>query len=101
MAQLDSIWETLDGKNNYPQIKEELLKRFGVRSLGDIGLKTICDTYSVEHQYARNVYRGVLKEGVEVSEIELAMICDGGYSFFGGHSTILKDRTFVVEIYID
>ena len=51
--------------------------------------------------YAHCMYRGKFKEGVKVSELELSMLCDGGFSYFGGYSNIYADGTFVVKIYTD
>ncbi|MGG6437402.1 hypothetical protein ABET52_06040 [Saccharococcus caldoxylosilyticus] len=101
MTKLDSIHETEAGKNNYPQIKESLLKRFGVESLYDIRWKDIFESCYSHGGYATHTYTGVLKEGVEINEIELAMILDRGYSFFGGESSISEDRSFKVKIWVD
>ena len=101
MTRLDSIHETEAGKNNYPQIKESLLKRFGVESLYDIHWKDIFESCYSHGGYATHTYTGVLKEGVEINEVELAMILDRGYSFFGGESSIYEDRSFKVKIWVD
>ena len=104
MTKLDSIYETEAGKNNYSQIKESLLKRFGVESLYGIRWeKDIFESCYVHIGYATHTYTGVLKEGVEINEVELAMILNnrGYYSFFGGESSIFKDRSFKVKIWVD
>ncbi|MFS0822140.1 hypothetical protein [Bacillus sp. 1P02SD] len=101
MIRLDSILDTEKGKNEYPAVKEGLLKRFVVDNLYHVSLEKICKSYHVKNGYGTNTYTGVLREGVEVSELELAMICDNGYSFFGGSSRINEDRSFQVEIWFD
>jgi hypothetical protein len=97
---LDSIFATNDGKNNYPATKEALMKRFGVDDIRELRLSDLCEDWACHHGYGTNTYTGILKEGVSVSELELAMICDHGYSFFGGNSTI-SGRNFKVEIWFD
>lgn len=98
---LDSIWDTEKGVNDYPKVKESLLKRFGVKSMYDIRLNNFCEDYSKDSGYGTHVYYGKLKDDVKVSELELAMICDNGYSFFGGSSVIDADKKFKVEIWFD
>ena len=101
MVRLQSIWDTEAGKNDYPAIKKALLSRFEVDSISQIPNMSVCETLNCNNGYGTNTYTGKLKEGVEVSEIELAMIIDRGYSFFGGSSQINQDRTFKVEIWFD
>lgn len=57
-------------------------------------------TYDRKSGYAQVTYRGTLKEDVELTELELSMICDNGYGHFGGSSSIYK-RDFTVVIYVD
>ncbi|OPH61885.1 hypothetical protein BC351_01185 [Paenibacillus ferrarius] len=63
--------------------------------------KELIGDYTCESGYARNTYRGRIPEGVELNELELSMICDDGFSHFGGSSSIYKDGTYTVVIYID
>lgn len=51
--------------------------------------------------YARKTYRGKIKDNIELTELELSMICDSGYSHFGGSSKINTNKTFSVTIYTD
>ncbi|BDH62144.1 hypothetical protein MTP04_22740 [Lysinibacillus sp. PLM2] len=101
MVRLQSVFDTEAGKNNYPEIKKELLSRFNVESISEITNMSVCETFSCRNGYGTNTYTGKLKDDVVVSEIELAMIIDNGYSFFGGSSTINSDKTFKVEIWFD
>jgi hypothetical protein len=59
------------------------------------------ENYKFKSKYAENVHTGKIKEGIELTELELSMICDGGFSHFGGSSSIYGDRTFTVTIYTD
>lgn len=45
--------------------------------------------------------RGQLKKGIEISELELSMLLDRGFSHFGGSSSISSDGKFTVTIYTD
>ena len=101
MVRLQSIWDTEAGKNDYPAVKKNLLSRFNVESISDIGRLSICEECHTHHGYGTNTFTGKLKDDIEVSELELAMIIDRGYSFFGGSSQINADRTFKVEIWFD
>ena len=88
-------------RNIYNVLKEKYgegeYKRF--KKYGDDS--NIFENYSVEHRYARNIHRGKIRDGIVLSELELSMICDDGFSHFGGSSTIYSDNTFKVEIEID
>jgi hypothetical protein len=97
---LDSIFATNDGKNNYPAVKEQILKRFGVDNIRELRLGDLCEDWAFHHGYGTNTYTGKLKDSVTVSELEIAMICDHGYSFFGGSSSI-SGKNFKVEIWFD
>jgi hypothetical protein len=99
---LKSITETHDDPQ-YEEIWNNLRERFGKGESKRLDLRDICEDgkYSVENRYATTVYRGKLKEGIDITELELSMICDNGYSYFGGSSVIHPDRTFTVEIWID
>ena len=46
-------------------------------------------------------YAGFIKDGIDLTELELSMICYGGFGHSGGTSTIRPDRSFTVEIYTD
>lgn len=51
--------------------------------------------------YGTNTYQGKVKDGVTLTELEIAMICDRGFSWFGGDSRLNPDGTFYVTIYFD
>jgi len=61
----------------------------------------IFEDYSNKSSYARNTHTGKIKAGIEIDELELSMICDDGFSHFGGSSSIDKDGNFTVVIYTD
>lgn len=47
-------------------------------------------------------YYGSIPKDLDVNELQLAMLCFGGYSWFGGSSSInYKEKKFVVEIFYD
>lgn len=101
MIRLQSIWDTEAGKNDYPAVKKNLLSRFNVESISEINRMAVCEECDCHNGYGISTYTGKLKDGVEVSELELAFIIDNGYSFFGGSSQINSNRTFKVEIWFD
>lgn len=88
-------------QKGYAEVRESLEARFKVKSLYEIDRKTLFDEFESIPGYAHCMYHGKIKEGVELTELELAMICDRGHSFFGGYSHIYKNRTFAVKIYTD
>ncbi|WP_336761342.1 hypothetical protein [Paenibacillus sp. USHLN196] len=59
------------------------------------------ESYVPQSGYAQKTYRGQLKQGVEISELELSMLLDRGFSHFGGSSSISSDGKFTVVIYTD
>lgn len=97
-----SILETGDNPE-YREIFQNLIKKYGRGQHSSLNIADFCENgyYEKEHGYAKHIYRGVLKKDVELTELELSMICDGGYSHFGGSSSIRQDRVFTVVIYID
>lgn len=99
--QLKAIFET--GNNpEYKEIFQNLKEKYGVGQYKNLRLADFCEgEYTKTGGYANAVYRGKLKEGVQLTELELSMICDNGYSHFGGSSVIGKDGTFSVTIYTD
>jgi hypothetical protein len=57
--------------------------------------------YTYKPGYAQTTYTGKLKDGVEISELELSMYLDSGFSHFGGSSSISNNGSFKVVIYTD
>lgn len=82
----------------YTKIRDDLVKRFGVNLYS---LRGHLRRYRQVSSYAKNTHTGKLKDGVELSELELSMVCDSGFSHFGGSSFIGSDGTFTVVIYTD
>jgi hypothetical protein len=92
-------------KNVFENLKKKLFER-GISKSEDSfpGLTACCEKgeYSSTKGYAQKGYDGYLKkELLDLSELEVAMICDGGYSWFGGSSKIDENGRFHVTIYID
>ncbi len=87
-------------KDKYEKICDDLRKRFHAKSFYDVR-KQVFEEHHDMPSYARNTHTGKIKDGVKLSELEVAMICDGGYSHFGGSSVIGTDGTFRVVIYTD
>lgn len=104
---LKCILELDDEKiKEYNSIFENLKEKYGVGEYKNFIKNTDCENslfeeYRIESKYSRKIYTGKIKEGIELTELELSMICDNGFSYFGGSSIIRKDRTFRVEIFID
>lgn len=103
MVKLDSIWETEKGNNRYKEVKEELLKRYNMNTISALRsdfYKT--NGYESGKRYGTNTYHGeiTVEKYKDLTELELAMILDCGYSFFGGHSRIVNNK-FNIEIWID
>lgn len=86
---------------HHEKVKKELLDRFGVNTLHEINRDEIFESTSSSSRYSTRTHSGKLKEGVELTELELAMILDGGYYWFGGDSTIYDNGSFRVNIYTD
>lgn len=85
----------------YSKIMESLKNTYGVGEFKSLRLDTIAEKHNLEKGYATNKYRGQLKEDIKISPLELSMMCDNGFSHFGGSSSISSDGSFYVEIYID
>jgi len=71
------------------------------KGIEHLKIRDVVASYSISHGHAQKSYFGNLIPGVEITEFELAMLFDGGYSWFGGQSTINSDGSFSVTIYID
>jgi hypothetical protein len=93
---LPAIFPTINDPH-YAEVKKGLVERFGSLSLKHV----VEGDYGYSTRYATKIYTGKLKEGVEVTELELAMLADNGYNFFGGSSVIHSNGAFYVEIWID
>lgn len=85
----------------YSRIYAALKEKYGKGEHKAIPKDDLFENYDCKHSYARTTYTGKIKEGIELTELELSMICDSGYSHFGGSSAINSDMTFRVEIFTD
>ncbi len=81
------------------EILKKMLERFNKNYIYQLK-GDVFESYFCEKGITMNTYYGKLKD-VELSELELSMICDGGFNYFGGQSVILPDKSFKVIIYID
>lgn len=50
--------------------------------------------------YGHEVYNGTLNEGIDLTPLEIALILNNGYSWFGGDITLIGDD-FFCEILTD
>lgn len=99
---LKSIFEVEENKRTkklYKGIYQLLKSKYGT----NYGFDTegIFESKNVSHGYTQNTYSGKLNKGIELSELELSMILDNGYSHFGGSSIIGENGLFKVIIYTD
>ena len=88
-------------KIEYRKIVADLKEKYGSGKFNSFNCNQIFDEYEYQSKHARAVHKGKLKEGMTLTELEVSMICDNGFSHFGGSSTIYKDGTFQVDIYTD
>ena len=86
----------------YEEVLKNLREKYGKGEFKSLYLADFCDgDYSRVSGYAKVTYSGKLKDDVELTALELSMICDDGYSHFGGRSNIYDDKKFTVMIYTD
>lgn len=80
----------------YADVHKALKEKYGEH----LSIRSFCEEYERKSGHAQVRHTGTLKEGFEFTELELAIICDNGYSHFGGYSSIYK-KDFTVTIYVD
>ena len=87
----------------YGKLKEEyqIEQVVGIARFDGFDYDRIFKTKRISHGYAQNTHSGTLNEGIELTELELSMIVDNGYSYFGGSSIIGEGGLFKVIIYTD
>lgn len=86
----------------YEAAYSRLKKEYGKGEYLSFDLRNdLFDNYKYKSGYVKATHTGRIKEGIELNELELSMVCDGGFSHFGEDSTINQDRTFRVVIYTD
>lgn len=98
MVKLDSLFKTMKNENNYPSVRDNLLKKFGYESMAPLR-KEFLDENGWQNK--DGLYIGTLKNKFkELDEVELAIILHCGFAFFGGHSNIdPKTNKFEVELW--
>ena len=94
------VEKTPELKEEYDKIYKSLKDRLPAGKYGGFAIDKIFDDYRDVSSYARRTKTGKIKDGITLSELELSMVCDGGYSHFGGSSSI-NGRSFKVVIYTD
>lgn len=106
---LKCIWDAEKDESllkEYREIYKNLKEKYGVGQYKNFHKHDSCEcsifeNYEVKNGYAHCIHTGKIKDGIELNELELSMICDGGFSHFGGYSIINSDSTFQVKIYTD
>jgi hypothetical protein len=80
---------------------EANLKKLKAR-FGNKGCFQIFENVESHHAYARAIYTGTLTEETkDLTPWEVAVLCDGGFSWFGGSANIYSNGHFEVNIYTD
>jgi hypothetical protein len=73
---LKAIFETQENEE-YKNILNGVREKFGEGERKYLSVRAVSEEgYSIENRYGTNVYKGKLKEGVKITELELSMICD-------------------------
>ncbi|NFH91938.1 hypothetical protein FDA33_17420 [Clostridium botulinum] len=90
----------------YQEIYRNLKEKYGVGEYKnfhkyDSQENALFEDYKCVSGYAHCIHTGKIKEGIKLNELELSMICDDGFSHFGGYSNIGSDGRFTVKIYTD
>jgi hypothetical protein len=88
-------------QNRYLEIYKKVKEKYGHEKYPTFDVNELFENYKCISSYARCTHVGTIKDGIELSELELSMVCDYGFSHFGGLSVIRDDRTFEVVIYTD
>lgn len=96
-----AVDRNLDTTTKYGKIYADLKDKYGVGEFKQFRKTELFEDYGYKSSYAKARHTEKIKDGMELTELELSMICDDGYSHFGGSSTIYSDKTFKVEIYTD
>lgn len=100
---LESIFNIENDKEKmewYKNLCLNLKKKYGCQYLGDIKEKVL-EKHNIIHRHGDVIHKGKLKDGNDFTEIELSIICEGGFYHLGGESKITSDGSFEVKIYTD
>lgn len=90
-----------------PGLSEEDIKKYTeiYQDLVDRGLTLdkVSRESSKSSGYSMDSYKGVLKTEYKgtLSPLQISMLCDNGFSHFGGTSTLYKNGSYSVMIYKD
>lgn len=95
MIKLKSVFENQDG---YAEVWEALNKKYvPVHKMR----RKIFKDLNTRRGYSHVIYHGKLNKDVDITPLELAMILDRGYSWFGGSVSLEENGNFICEIYTD
>ena len=104
---LIAVCEGNPAEDGRQQVYQELRNRmplFGGVQSGSFDASKIFKEHKVIPGYAKQMHIGVIHESFRegLDALEVSMICDGGYSHFGGHA-LYDNQTgeFSVTIYVD
>jgi len=106
---LKCIWDVEKDESlgeKYSEIFKNLKEKYGVGEYKNFSKydgqeNSLFEGYQYVSGYAHCIHTGKIKESIELNELELSMICDNGFSHFGGYSNISSDGKFTVKIYTD
>lgn len=97
---------TEESEKQYREAWEDLKAKLKERGyIDDVrkspSIRACCDSIVVTSGYANCTYSGTLKPDLnDLTSLQVAMLCDGGYSWFGGNCS--KDGLkFSVKVYTD
>ncbi|MCF7618520.1 hypothetical protein [Bacillus sonorensis] len=89
--ELKAIFDTHNDKE-YESVLKNLREKYGRGKFNTLQIDDFCENYHIENCYAANVYTGKLKKDMDISELELSMVCDNGYNYRWDNS-IDKENT--------
>lgn len=100
------VKHTEESERQYKEIWEDLKAKLKERGYIDDKHKNpsiynCSDDVRCKNGYANNQYTGTLKPDLkDLTSLQVAMLCDGGYSWFGG-SCGKNGLKFSVKVYTD
>ena len=89
-----------DQKNRYDNILAKLKEQFS-DGRGGIDKNKVFHKHETRTRYGRREHTGILADGIELDALQVSMVCEDGYSHFGGSSFVADDGFFSVTINTD
>jgi hypothetical protein len=84
----------------YEEVFKDLQDKLKDRGYS-LNISQCADDVMVRHGYANTEYRGTLSPDLDaLTDLQVAMLCDGGYSWFGGECR-KTGLNFYVKVYTD